>query len=611
MQIKFRSWCLAAFLAAAGFGCGDSGSTGGGGGGEPTNTDGGAVGKKGNDPNVVIHNLGDPDKLNPLTSSSADASYIQQQIYSAMLEYDPATLELVPHAAVARPTITELNEGEYAGGMSLTFEIRPEAAWDNGTPITAEDVVFTVKAVKNPKVNAAPQRPYLEFIHDIQVDPANPKKFTVFSKQRYFLAESSIGTITIMPEYVYDPDKIMRKFSIPQLNDPKTQEALSVNPDIKRFADFFNGNKFEREPDGVIGSGPYSFKEWKLSEYIILERKKDWWGDKVKDMPLIKAYPPKIVYKMVNDQGTAVVQMRNEELDVQVSIKPELFVELKEDKEFNRVYELSTPDQFSYVYLGFNTKNPKFSDKRVRRAFAHLVNRDDIIESLYQSLAIRTNGPINPKKNYYAKDLAPIEYDPEKAKALLEEAGWKDTDGNGIIDKMINGKKVEMKVEYKFNQGNPIRKNIGLLLQEEAKRVGIDVQVIAREWTVYLEDTKRRDFELMCLAWVQGPGLDDLKQIWHTSSDSPDGSNRVGFGNEASDKIIDEIRVTLDEKRRNELYLEIQKIIYDEQPYVFVCVPSERIGIHRRFDAAGRKTSSLRPGYLPQLLKAGAAPAAN
>ncbi len=603
MQIKFRSWCLAAFLAAAGFGCVETPT----GGDDPkTNADGGKIGKKGDDPNVVIHNLGDPDKLNPLTSTSADASYIQQQIYSALLEYDPATLELVPHAAVSRPTITEINEGEYAGGMSLTFEIRPEAQWDNGTPITADDVIFTVKAVKNPKVNAAAQRPYFEYINDIQIDAANPKKFVVYSKQRYFLAESSIGGITIMPEYVYDPDKVMRKFSIPQLNDPKNQDALSVNPDIKRFADFFNGSKFEREAEGLIGSGPYTFKEWKLSEYIILERKKDWWGDKIKDAPLVKAYPPKIIYKIVGDPGTAVVQMRNEELDVQVSIKPESFVELKEDKDFNRIYELTTPDQFAYLYLGFNMKDPKFSDKRVRRAFAHLVNRDDIIESLYQSLAIRTNGPINPKKPYYAKDLAPIEFDPEKAKALLEEAGWKDTDGNGIIDKMVDGKKIEMKVVYKFNQGNPIRKNIGLLLQEEAKRVGIEVQVVAREWTVYLEDTKRRDFEIMSLAWVQGPGLDDLKQIWHTSSDSPDGSNRVGFGNEASDKIIDEIRVTLDEKRRNELYLEIQKIIYDEQPYVFLCVPSERISIHRRFEANGRKTSSLRPGYLPQMLKTGA-----
>lgn len=600
MRANLGALCFWLLLGAASTGCGggenNNGNT------EPTTQ---GVGKKGTDPNLVIHNLGDPDKLNPLTSSSADASYIQQQIYSALLEYDPSTLQLVPQAAVARAEVKEIAEGEFAGGMSLTFEIRPEATWDNGSPITAEDVAFTIKAVKNPKVNAASLRPYIEFVDKLEIDPSNPKKFTVFSKERYFLAESSVGGLSILPEYVYDPDKIMRKFTVDQLDNPKNLDALSVNPDIKRFADFFNDGKFEREPSGIIGSGPYTFKEWKLSEYIILERKKDWWGDKVKDAPMMKAYPPKIVYKIVSDPTPALVQLTNEELDVMVGIKPESFVELKQDKEFNRVFELSTPDQFSYLYLGFNTKDPKFADKRVRRAFAHLVNREDIITSLYQDLAIPTNGPINPKKSYYASDLPLIDFDPAKAKALLEEAGWKDTDGNGIIDKMINGKKVEMKVVYKFNQGNPIRKNIGLLLQEEAKRVGIEVTPMPREWTVYLEDTKRRDFDIMSLAWVQGPSLDDLKQIWHTSSDSPDGSNRVGFGNETSDKIIDEIRVTLDEKRRDSLYHKIQEIIYDEQPYVFICVPSERISIHRRFEAEGRKTTSLRPGYTPHLLKSG------
>lgn len=598
MRANLRTLCFLLLLSASA--CGTESTTTGG--IEPAKGNG--VGKKGTDPNVVIHNLGDPDKLNPLTSQSADASYIQQQIFSALLEYDPATLQLVPQMAVSRAEVKEISEGEFAGGMSLTFEIRPEAIWDNKEPITAADVEFTVKAVKNPKVNAASQRPYIEFIDKFVIDPSNPKKFTIFSKERYFLAESSIGGLYILPKYTYDPDNIMGKFTVEQLDNPKGTAALSVNPDIKRFADFFNDSKFEREVGSIVGSGPYTFKEWKLSEYIILERKADWWGDKVKDAPLVKAYSPKIVYKIVSDPVPAIAQMTNEELDVMVGIKPESYIELKQDKEFNRVFELSTPDQFAYLYLGFNMKDPKFSDKRVRRAFAHLVNREDVITSLYQDLAIPTNGPINPKKPYYASELPLINFDPTKAKALLEEAGWTDTDGNGIIDKNINGKQVEMKVVYKYNNGNPIRKNIGLLLQEEAKRVGIDLQVVSREWTVYLEDTKRRDFEIMSLAWVQGPGLDDMKQIWHTSSDSPDGSNRVGFGSEASDKLIDEIRVTLDEKRRNELYLELQKIIYDEQPYVFVCVPSERISIHRRFNAEGRKTSSLRPGYTPHLLKA-------
>lgn len=590
MKITWRNFSKIALASLLAFGLQACG-------GENSNNKTTEKGEKDSIADVIIHNLGDPDRLNPLTSSSADASYIQSQIFSSLLTYDPATLKLAPYAAVALPTVTEINEGEFAGGMSIEFEIDPAAVWDNGKPVTGEDYAFTIKAVKNPKTNAAAQRPYLDFIDKIVVDANNPKKFTIYSKERYFLAESSAGGLSILPEYVYDEAQLMRKFTVEELDDPKNTARLSINDDISRFADAFNSNKFDREV--VSGSGAYTFKKWETGQFITLERKKDWWGDKSKN-PLMKAYAPTITYKMVNDPKTAITQMENEDLDVMASIKPDEFVDLKEKKEFTRKFDLSTPDQFAYAYIGFNTKNPKLNDKKVRRAIAHLVNRDDIIETLYRGLAVKTNGPINPKKSYYDKSLPDIEFDPEKAKALLAEAGWKDTDGDGILDKTINGKKENMVLVYKYNTGNPIRKNIGVLLQEEAKRIGVTINIEAREWTVFLDDTKKRDFELVSLAWVQSPSLDDLKQIWHTSGDTPDGSNRVGFGNKESDAIIDKIRVTLDEAVRDSLYKQIQQIIYNEQPYVFLCVPSERISIHKRFE--GRETSAARPGYSPNML---------
>ena len=240
--------------------------------------------------------------------------------------------------------------------------------------------------------------------------------------------------------------------------------------------------------------------------------------------------------------------------------------------------------------------DPHFEDKRVRRAFGHLINRAEIIETLYYGMATMTNSPINPNKPYYNKNIPNIEYDLEAAKKLLADAGWKDTDSDGILDKKVKGKQVDMVVKYKYNQGNDTRKNIGLMLKDEAERVGIKVEVINREWTVFLADIKDRDFEMYCGAWVQGPELDDLRQIWHTDAITADGSNRVGFGNDASDAIIDKIPYTLDEAERNQLYYEIQEIIHDEQPYVFLFVPSERIAISRRFE--GAETSALRPGYM-------------
>jgi peptide/nickel transport system substrate-binding protein len=159
----------------------------------------------------------------------------------------------------------------------------------------------------------------------------------------------------------------------------------------------------------------------------------------------------------------------------------------------------------------------------------------------------------------------------------------------------LPAKKENMTIDYKYNQGNMVRKSIGQLLKDEAERVGIEVSLSPVDFPTLISDADKRNFDMVALAWVKTPGLDDMKQIWHTSSDVEGGSNRLGFGNAASDAIIDEIRTTLDPDKRKDLYFKIQEMIYDEQPCVFLFVPRELIAIHNRFE--GTETTSMRPGY--------------
>jgi peptide/nickel transport system substrate-binding protein len=545
---------------------------------------------------LTIHELSDPDGLNPITSRAANSLYIQNNIYSKLLVYDQQTLELSPQLAVSRPEIKVLEDGEYAGGMSLTYEIHAEATWDNGTPITAEDYVFTIKVIKNPKVRAAQIRPYFEFMDKVEIDPTNNKKFTIYSKERYFRAEESSGEDPfVLPEYHYDPEGLMSEFTIKQLSDPEQKDVLEKDQKIIRFAEQFNAEKMARELEEIVGSGPYKFVEWTTGQRVVLERKKDWWGDKIKGNKMLEAFPSKIIYKTIPDLTAAITSAKDGQVDVIHTIPPTKFIDLKDDTKFSTRFDLSTPDQFIYYYIGFNMKRPQFRDKRVRRAIAHLIDRDDMIESIFEGMAMKTNGPINPKKSYYNKDMKDIEYDIEKAKELLEAAGWKDVDGDNIRDKMIDGKKESLKIEYKYNQGHLVRKNIGQLLKDEASRVGIEVKLTPIDFPVLLDDADQRNFDMVALAWVKTPGLEDMKQVWHTDGDKEGGSNRVGFGTPESDELIDQIRVTLDPEVRKKLYLRIQEIIYEEQPYVFLFVPSELIAIHNRFD--GAKTSPVRPGY--------------
>lgn len=550
-----------------------------------------AKSKKSGDSTVVIHDLADADGLNPLTSSSANGFYIQSNIFQGLLSIDFKTLKQTGQLAVDRPKIEEVTDGDYKGGMKLTYEIRPEAMWDNGAPVTAADYIFSIKAVKNPKTSCGSLRPYLEFIDDIQVDPQNPKKLTVYSKEKYILAEEFSGG-TVLPEYVYDPKGLMRGFTIKQLNDKKNAAKLMNDPKIDEFAQQFNSPKYAREKGFVVGSGPYEFIEWATGQYVILNKKKNWWGDKTGGA--LYAHPPKITYKIVNDWTTAVTALKGEDLDVAQGIRPNDFLDLKKNEQFKQLFNIYTPDELSYIYLGLNRRNPRLADVRVRKALAHLVDKKEIIETLLYGMGSPVIGPINPIKPYYDKNIPEIPFDIEKAKALLKEAGWEDTDGNGIADKMVNGEKMEMKLDFKYNSGNDTRKNIGILLKENAKRAGVEVNVVAREWTVFLEDTKKRDYDIFCGGWIQSPILDDPKQIWHTSSDHPDGDNRVGFGNAESDKLIDELRATLDETKRNELYKKFQEIVANDQPYIFLYAPQNRLAIHARFNA---EPSLNRPGF--------------
>lgn len=553
---------------------------------------------KGNDPAIVVHDLGNPDKLNPVISSSANARYVESNIFQSLLFTDFKTLQPVGLLAVDRPQIQEINDGKYKDGMSLTYEIRPEAVWDNGTPITAADVIFTVKATLNPKTTSESSRPSYDFIDEIVPDPSNPKKFTIYSDERYFLAEA-MGLLSILPEYVYDPNKMLTKVSIASLKD-----STNNNPILKTFADVFN-TKYDREKGTIVGSGAYEFIEWITDQRIELRRKKNWWGDKVKNAPQLTANPTAITYKIMTDWNAVISAMKGEAIDVAYGINIPDFDQLKHNDCFNKSFNLHTPIALQYDYIGINTKSPKLSDKRTRRALAHLVNKPEIINSLLYGFGESVNGPIHPTKSYYNTNLKDIEFNIDKAKELLTEAGWKDSNGDGILDKDIDGVNTPFKITMKYNNGNERRKNYALLLQANAKKAGIEIEVLAREWSVYLKEVKRHDFDLCALGWVQDPTPDDLKQVWHTSSMVGDGSNYCGFGNAETDKIIEEIRTTLDNNKRKELYYKIQEMIYDEQPYIFLVSLKERIAIHKRFSNAN--SSVARPGFNVQGFSVGQA----
>ena len=537
---------------------------------------------------VIVHNLSDPDVLNPITMQSRHSLQATGLMFYSLMDVHPHTQEIIPLMVKDRPEISDDRQ-------SFTFEFLDEAKWKDGSPVTGYDFVFSVKVIKCPKVNSQAQRPYYEFIKDIIVDETNPKRFTVLTNGSNFRSEMNIGFTAVLPEYLYDPNKTLRQFSFTELDN--NADALGGDPKVIEFASEFNSDKYARDPAFIEGAGPYELEEWISGQKVVLKRKENWWADSKGTYPY-ENYPEKVIFKTINDFNTARVALRGGEIDVMMGVPAKDFNEMKANKSLESELAFHTPDAMAYGYIAMNCnpgfgRKPYFNDKRVRRAMAHLIDTDEIIEKVYYGYGHSVTGPIVPSRtNEYDPSLKPIQKDHDKAIALLEEAGWTDSDNDGIRDKMINNVKVSFSVEIMYNQGNDERKNVALILQEEAKKVGIEVKPVESDWSVFLEDMTTKNFDMYVSAVGFPPLPMDYKQSWHSESIN-NGTNYIGFANQRADSLIDAIRSELDDTKRPQLYKELHNILYDEQPCIWTYCPQMRIIVHKRFKNA--ETSPVRP----------------
>lgn len=565
----------------------------------------GCKGKSGNGAATTVNivyarSLSDPDMINPINTTSSDGRYIAALVFPSLLGTDPDDYHHTAMLAVSTPKITEITEGKLKGGIRLDWEIRPEAAWDNGSPVTGYDYAFTLKSILNPKTNCQPLKPYYEWLADVEVDSTNPKKFSVYAKEKYFLIEEYAGGY-VLPESVYDPDKIMRKFSVADMSTDAKRTALKENADIQKFAEEFNSEKHQREKGGVVSCGAYELESWVTGQSITLVRKKNWWGDKVKGVRDFVALPDKIVFKDINDPNTAVTALKDGQIDEIHGIEGKQYEELLKNTKVTEKIKLDAPSIFAYSFISFNTKNPKLSDKRVREAFAHCVNKKQINDVIGFGRSTPCETFVHPSQPQYNKDLVPYAYDLDKARTLLDEAGWKDSDGDGFRDKTINGEKVKLSLDFKIPSGNKGREQTGILLKEDLKKVGIDLTITAREWSVYLQDMDKKNFETTYGAFTMSSTMSDPKQLWHTSAQVTGGSNSSSFGDAKSDKLIDDLRSDLNTESRIAKYKQLEQMVHDEIPCVFMFIPANRLGINKRWDA---KLTLIDPGYLYNEFKA-------
>lgn len=535
----------------------------------------------------------DPERLHPLIFPNSAAREIYQYIFLPLADYNSESLELEPLLITKIPEKQSISSGPFAGGIKFDIEIRPEAVWEDGSPITAKDYIFSLKAIRMPLNNTSRYRDILTNIAAVEEDPSDPKKFSVIMYKDDMNALELCIQWEIYPAYFYDPQNILERLDLSKLaSDTVYEKQVMADSSFLAFAESFNGLEYSSQK--ISGSGPYKFTSWESNQYLVLEKKQDYWGTGLQ-INHLKNNPDKIVFHMIPDDVAAMVQLKEGNIDIMNNVDDDDFLTLQKDETYKDQFQFFSPSLTKYYVILLNNKDPKLNDKKVRRALAHLVDVDHILNKLENGFGQRLATPVHPSKSYYHKDLKPIPFSLENAQSLLADAGWKDTNNDGTLDKIIDGKKSELVLDM-YVSGQELGNQVALLLQQNAQKVGIKINMIEKEFkAVRSEHIKTRNYHLVpSVVSTDLNTWDDLKTRYHSEFDNPSGANETGYYNVEADNILTQIPAENDLKKRAALYKKLQEIIYDDQPMIYLFVPAERIILNKIWKG---NATQKRPGY--------------
>ncbi len=467
---------------------------------------------------------GEPTTLNPLNSTDMYSTSVQGYILEGLLTRNDDTYDWEPALAEK----WEISKD----GKTFTFKLRPGVMWHDGKPLTAEDVKFSFDVIFDPKYQTAHKRPYYEGIAKVEVVDPQTVRFT--TKEKYFGNFETAATMPIIPKHIY--------------GDAET------------------GSKINKS---LIGTGPYILDKYEQGKRIVLKRNDKWYGTK---LPFYKGQNnfDQLVLRFVKEDSVALEMLKKADLDYE-GFTPETFVEKAKGPEWGtKVFKVKAQNSApkSYGFIAWNLTKPMFQDKRVRLALAHLVNRRLMIEKFRFGMSDPATGPVHISSEYASSKVKPIEFDPKKALALLKEAGWDDTDKDGVLDKVIDGVKTPMNIT--LMTANPDTMKYLTMFKEDAKQVGVNIEPKYLEWNSFVKLLDDKKFDGMTLAWGGGSVDIDPKQIWHSSSAVSGGSNFIGYKNPEVDKLIEEARGTMDKKKRIPILRKVYELIAADAPYVFL-----------------------------------------
>ncbi len=458
------------------------------------------------------------DTFNPLLTQSRDVLNFLGLIFESPIAYDENL----------KPSPSLIDSWEVSpDGRLWIFDVRKGVKWHNGQDFTGEDILFTLEVLQSDMFDSLFHINHFEDIKIIEYGLRNNDPYTIFIR----LGEPTFRildylTFPVLPKEIYQSDEFM----------------------LQSFTDF------SLLP---IGTGPYIVDQTHIfeGETIKLEKNENWWNG----VPYIDS----ILGKSYDTNDEAREAFFNGEIDlVDTTV---VYANTSLSRSNANVYKYLTSD---YELLAFKGTHPLLQDNVIKKAIAYGIDRKDIISKVYLNNAETVDVPIPSNSWLYDSRYRIYDHDAQRAIKLLEEAGWKDNDGDGILDMEIDGTKVDLSFTILTNSDNSLRKDAAVLIAEQLANIGFDIQVEVLPWDLLLEERIiTGEFDAILIGFSLEP-MHDLRSFFHTDWMGEQRNNFLRYSSGELDQMLDSASKSFSEEDRAEIYQRIQKHFIDELPVV-------------------------------------------
>lgn len=466
---------------------------------------------------------GEPSGLIAMIAGESAASAIAGNIFNSLLRYDK-NLELTGELAKS----WEIS----ADQRTITFHLKPNLMWADQHPLTSADVLFTWQKVTDDNTRT----PYGSDFKLVSIaETPDAQTFRVTYAVPYAPALDTWAGLHILPKH------------------------LLQNQDI-------NNTAFARLP---VGSHYYQLSDWKNGQYLKLSRNPH--------ASQGQANIAHLLSRIIPDKAAQFLELSADNID-SMALNPIQYARIFPARpDLSKNVGLYKELGNSYSYMGFNLKRKPFDDLRVRQAINYAIDKQEIIDGVLLGLGEPVASPYKPGTRWSNPSLQPYPYDPNKARALLREAGFADTDGDGILEK--DGKPFSFEI---LTNQNKEREMTAVLIQRRLKEVGIEVNIRVLEWASFLgRFIKPKQFDAVVLGWSLS--LDpDQYGIWHSSQQAPGQFNFISYSNPQADKLLEAGRVELNPDKRMKIYHAFSKILLEDSPVVYLSAGYGLSAIHKR-----------------------------